>query len=68
MRRSWAQVVNARIETLRVHAEHLDAARAYLERLLEHHPGTPPDGCPHFETLIFEPVNRVDGFSRGEES
>jgi MerR family transcriptional regulator, copper efflux regulator len=50
---TWPEIVRARIEALRVRAERLDNARMYLEHLLAHHPNSPPDGCRHFETLIF---------------
>jgi DNA-binding transcriptional MerR regulator/predicted enzyme related to lactoylglutathione lyase len=55
---TWSDIVRVRIEALRVRAERLDKARTYLEHLLEHHPNSPPDGCRHFETLIFNPSLR----------
>jgi DNA-binding transcriptional MerR regulator len=49
----WQQVVTARIEALRAQAERMNAARAYLEHVLGHHRDTSPDGCDHFESLIW---------------
>jgi MerR family copper efflux transcriptional regulator len=49
----WQQVVTARIEALRARAERMNAARAYLEHVLAHHRDTAPDGCDHFESLIW---------------
>jgi DNA-binding transcriptional MerR regulator len=51
--RQWRQVVEARIETLRVRSERLDAARAYLEHVLTFHQDAAPDGCTRFEALIW---------------
>jgi MerR family copper efflux transcriptional regulator len=52
--RDWAQIVQHRIETLRKQAEEMNQAREYLEHVLSHHPDSSPDGCHHFEALIFE--------------
>jgi MerR family transcriptional regulator, copper efflux regulator len=49
----WAQIVSEHIETLRRKAEQLTEAREYLEHVLSHHRHGPPDGCHHFETVIF---------------
>ena len=51
--RPWRQVVEARIETLRVRSERLDAARAYLEHVLTFHQDAAPNGCTRFEALIW---------------
>ncbi|HEX3921657.1 MAG TPA: hypothetical protein VHY31_05190 [Streptosporangiaceae bacterium] len=48
--------MTARIEALRARAERMDAARAYLEHVLAHHRDTSPDGCDHFEALIWGQV------------
>jgi MerR family transcriptional regulator, copper efflux regulator len=53
--RGWAQIVQERIEALRVQAERMDAARAHLEHVLSHHRDSPPDGCHHYESLIYQP-------------
>jgi DNA-binding transcriptional MerR regulator len=52
--RGWAETVRDRIEALRVQAERLNAASEYLEHVLRYHADSPPDGCDHFETLIFQ--------------
>ncbi len=53
----WQQVVTARIEALRARAERMNAARAYLEHVLAHHRDSSPDGCDHFESLIWGQVH-----------
>jgi MerR family transcriptional regulator, copper efflux regulator len=52
--RRWSQVVQDRIESLRAQAERMEATREYLEHVLDHHPESAPDGCDHFEALLFE--------------
>lgn len=54
----WRQVVTDRIEVLRVQAERMNAARTYLEHVLTHHRDTSPDGCDHFEALIWGKLPR----------
>ena len=44
--RPWRQVVEARIETLRVRSGRLDAARAYLEHVLTFHQDAAPTAAP----------------------
>ena len=60
--REWAQIVSERIEALRRQAEQMTQAREYLEHVLSHHRDGPPDGCQHFESVIFathtEPAQR----------
>jgi MerR family transcriptional regulator, copper efflux regulator len=53
--RRWAQVVEDRIEALRVQIERMQTARQFLEHILTFHPDTTPDGCAHYETLIWAP-------------
>jgi MerR family transcriptional regulator, copper efflux regulator len=53
--RGWTQVVEARIETLRVQIARMEAARAFLEHTLVFHRDSSPDGCAHYEALIWEP-------------
>ena len=52
--RGWAQIVQERIEALRLQAERMDAARAHLEHVLSHHrdQASPPDGCHHYEEAL----------------
>lgn len=52
--RGWAQIVQERIETLRLQAEQVNAAREHLEHVLSHHRDSPPDGCHHYEALIYQ--------------
>jgi MerR family copper efflux transcriptional regulator len=52
--RDWAQIVQERIEALRLQAEQVNAAREHLEHVLSHHRDSPPDGCHHYESLIYQ--------------
>lgn len=52
--RAWTQIVQERIEALRLQAQRMNDARQYLEHVLSHHPDSPPDGCHHYESLIFQ--------------
>jgi MerR family transcriptional regulator, copper efflux regulator len=53
--RGWNQLVRDRIAALRERAERIEATRTYLEHVLAHHPHSAPDGCDHYEALLFEP-------------
>jgi DNA-binding transcriptional MerR regulator len=53
--RQWEEIVSQRIDSLRRQAEEMTQAREYLEHVLSHHRDGPPDGCHHFESLIFQP-------------
>jgi MerR family transcriptional regulator, copper efflux regulator len=53
--RRWAQVVADRIEALQGQIERMQTARQFLEHILTFHPDSAPDGCAHYETLIWEP-------------
>jgi len=50
----WNQVLADRIEALQVQIDRMAAAREYLEHILLHHHAA-PDGCPHYEALIWQP-------------
>jgi DNA-binding transcriptional MerR regulator len=52
-RRSWSQLVDDRVESLRIQMERMAAAREFLQHIRTYHPDSAPDGCPHFETLIW---------------
>jgi DNA-binding transcriptional MerR regulator len=52
--RGWTQVVEVRVEALRVQIARMEAARAFLEHTLVFHRDSSPDGCPHYEALIWE--------------
>jgi MerR family transcriptional regulator, copper efflux regulator len=53
--RGWTEIVTQRIDALRIQAELVNATREYLEHVLSHHRDAPPDGCRHYESLIFAP-------------
>jgi MerR family copper efflux transcriptional regulator len=53
--RGWAEIVEERIEALRLQAERLNAIREHLEHVFSHHRDSPPDGCHHYESLIYQP-------------
>ncbi|HUD36176.1 MAG TPA: hypothetical protein VMR14_04710 [Streptosporangiaceae bacterium] len=48
----WPQVVADRIESLSTQIEHMQAARSFLQHVLDRHPDAAPDGCGHYEALI----------------
>jgi MerR family transcriptional regulator, copper efflux regulator len=50
--RGWAQIVQDRIDALRLQVERMNAASGYLEHVLSHHPDSAPDGCLHYEDGI----------------
>lgn len=50
--RGWAQIITDRIDSLRVQAERMNAAREHLEHVLSHHADSSNDGCPYFEALL----------------
>jgi len=52
--RGWSRIVQDRIDALRLQAQRINATSDYLEHVLSHHPDAPPDGCHHYESLIFE--------------
>jgi catechol 2,3-dioxygenase-like lactoylglutathione lyase family enzyme/DNA-binding transcriptional MerR regulator len=51
--RGWTRIAVERIAELRAQAERANAAREYLEHILSYHHDSPPDGCRHYESLIF---------------
>jgi MerR family transcriptional regulator, copper efflux regulator len=48
----WNEILAGRIEALGAQIERMTAAREYLEHILLHHHDA-PDGCPHYEALIW---------------
>jgi MerR family transcriptional regulator, copper efflux regulator len=52
--KQWRQVVEDRIEALREQTRRMEAARGFLEHILTFHQDSPPDGCAHYEALIWE--------------
>jgi DNA-binding transcriptional MerR regulator len=51
--RRWRQVLEERVEALRGQIEQMEAAKRFLEHVIDHHDYA-PDGCPYYETLIFD--------------
>ncbi len=56
--REWKVVVEERIAALNTRIEQMRSARDFLEHVLRHHPDSSPDGCVHYEALIWEPGER----------
>jgi len=50
--RPWDEVLGHRLADLNAQIEGLQAARAVIEHIFEHHPDQPPDGCDHYEVLL----------------
>jgi MerR family transcriptional regulator, copper efflux regulator len=48
----WRHVIDQQLGLLRQRIERLEAARVFLEHVASHHDSA-PDGCPHYETLIW---------------
>jgi DNA-binding transcriptional MerR regulator len=53
--RRWNEAIEEHIDTLDQQIEQMQTARGHLEHLLSHHRDSSPDGCPHYETLIWHP-------------
>jgi DNA-binding transcriptional MerR regulator len=51
--RHWGQIIDGRIEALRIQIERMEAARAFLSHVRAYHQDTSPDGCPYYEQLIW---------------
>jgi MerR family transcriptional regulator, copper efflux regulator len=62
--RQWGQVMRDRIDSLRAQIEHMEATREWLEHVLGHHPDSAPDGCRHFEAVLFGRPHRGAGSAR----
>jgi MerR family transcriptional regulator, copper efflux regulator len=52
--RSWSQIVDDRIENLRIQIERMAAAREFLQHIRVHHGTSAPDGCRHYETRMWD--------------
>jgi MerR family transcriptional regulator, copper efflux regulator len=50
---AWQHIIRGRIEAINAQIDAMQAARDYLEHILEHHQHSPPDGCQHFENVIW---------------
>ena len=51
--RSWSQLMRNRIDTLAAQIEQMQDAKTFLEHVLFEHADASPDGCSHYEALIF---------------
>ena len=51
---AWLRIIRERIDAINVQIESMQAARDHLEHVLAHHQYSPPHGCQHFETLIWD--------------
>jgi MerR family transcriptional regulator, copper efflux regulator len=51
--RQWGELIEQQVRTLRSRIERMQAAREFLEHVASHH-DTAADGCPHYETLIWD--------------
>jgi MerR family transcriptional regulator, copper efflux regulator len=58
----WREVIDQQLATLRQRIARMEAARAFLEHVASHHDRS-PDGCPHYEELIWgrHPATDVGG-------
>jgi len=50
---AWHHIIRRRIEAINAQIDSMQSARDYLEHILEHHQHSPPDGCQHFEKVIW---------------
>jgi MerR family copper efflux transcriptional regulator len=51
--RYWQEFVEDHLRTLQSKIERMEAAREFLEHVASNHDEA-PDGCPHYETLIWD--------------
>ncbi len=56
--KDWKVVMEERIAALNTRIEQMRSARDFLEHVLSHHPDSSPDGCAHYEALIWESGER----------
>ena len=52
--RRWHAILRTRITALEAKIVELRDAADLIEHILDHHPDESPDGCPHYEHLIFD--------------
>jgi MerR family transcriptional regulator, copper efflux regulator len=48
----WRRLIDRQVRTLQEQMERMAAAKAFLEHVSSHHDNS-PDGCPHYEALIW---------------
>jgi MerR family transcriptional regulator, copper efflux regulator len=51
---AWQSVIRERIDSLGEQIDSMQATRDHLRHILDHHEHSPPDGCHHFEKLIWD--------------
>ena len=51
---AWQRIIRERIDAINAQIASMQAARDHLEHVLAHHQDSPPHGCQHFETLIWD--------------
>jgi MerR family transcriptional regulator, copper efflux regulator len=56
--RRWGELIDDHLRTLRSKIERMQAAQDFLEHVASHHDSA-PDGCPHYEALIWGPYPGV---------
>ena len=49
----WRQLVDGQLRALQHRIEQMEAARQFLEHVVSHHDSA-PDGCAHYERLIWD--------------
>ena len=49
----WRQMIDEQVRMLATRIEEMEAAKEFLEHVASHHDAA-PDGCPHYETFIWE--------------
>ena len=48
----WQQLIDRQLRSLEERIERMETARSFLEHVASHHDSA-PDGCPHYEALIW---------------
>jgi len=49
----WGELIEEQLRTLQDRIERMESAREFLQHVASHHDSA-PDGCPHYETLIWD--------------
>jgi MerR family copper efflux transcriptional regulator len=65
---AWPELARTQVRALETQIARLRSAQAVLDHVLEEHPEVGPDGCPHFEHLLFKEGHRHDHPFAAEES
>jgi MerR family copper efflux transcriptional regulator len=51
--RHWGEIIDGRVEALRLQIERMEAARTFLRHVRAHHQDSSPDGCSYYEQFIW---------------